>query len=84
MVHVLLGFARPCPIPLTHVQFFCPPINHNIMINMFHDCPQQNKSYPIIWNENSPFVLIILYYLWECNNKIIICNSYNTEVKWHV
>jgi hypothetical protein len=70
----MLGFAHPCLIPPAHVKLFQAPINHNIMINMFHDCPQQNKLYLVIWNENSPFFLTTLYYLWECNNKIIICS----------
>jgi hypothetical protein len=57
MVPMLLAFAHPCPIPLAHLQY----INHNIM--MFHDCPQQNKSYLVTWDEDSPhlnnFVLFI-------------------------
>ncbi len=72
MVLVLLAFAHPCLILPPHVQLLQAPINHNIM--MFYDCPQQNKSYPITWDEDSPLVLTTLYYLWECNNKIIIYN----------
>jgi hypothetical protein len=72
MALVLLAFADPYPIPPPHVQLLRAPINHNIM--MFHDYPQQNKSYLVTWDEDSPLVLIILYYLWECNNNIIICS----------
>jgi hypothetical protein len=72
MVPMLLAFTHPHPILPPHVQLLRAPINHNIM--MFHDCPQQNMSYLVTWDEDSPFVLIILYYLWECNNMIIICN----------
>jgi hypothetical protein len=68
----VIGFTHPYPIFSPHVQFLQTLINHNIM--MFHDCPQQIISYPITWDENSPFVLTTLYYLWEYNNKIIICN----------
>jgi hypothetical protein len=72
MVLVLLAFTHPFPILPPHVQLLQAPINHNIM--MFHDCPQQKMSYPVIWNEDSPLILRTLYYLWECNNKIIIYN----------
>jgi hypothetical protein len=69
---MLLAFAHLCLTLPPHVQLLRALINHNILI--FHDCPQQNKSYPVTWDENSPLVLTTLYYLWECNNKIIICN----------
>jgi hypothetical protein len=72
MAPMLLAFAHPRPIFPPRVQLFQTPINHNIM--MFHDCPQQNRSYPITWHEDSLLVLTNLYYLWDCNNKIIICN----------
>jgi hypothetical protein len=69
---MLLAFAHPCPTFPPHVQLFQAPINHNIM--MFHDCPQQNRSYLVTWDENSPLILTTLYYLSKCNNKIIIYN----------
>jgi len=31
--------------------------------DLFHDYTQQNMSYPITWNEDSPFVLTTLYYI---------------------
>jgi len=72
MVPMLLDFTHPYSILPSHVQLLRPPFNHNIM--MFDDCPQQNRSYPVTWDEDSPFFLTTLYYLWECNNKIIIYN----------
>ncbi len=61
MVPMLLAFAYPCPIPPPHLQLLPAPINHNIM--MFHNCPQQNKSYLVTWDEDLPhlnnFVLFI-------------------------
>jgi len=69
---MLLVFTHPCFTLPPHVQHLQAPINHNIM--MFDDCPQQNKSYLVTWDEDSPLILTTLYYLWECNNKIIICN----------
>ncbi len=72
MVLVLLTFTHFYPILPPHVQLLWVPFNHNVM--MLHDCPQQNMSYPITWDEDSPLILTTLYYLWQCNNKIIICN----------
>jgi hypothetical protein len=72
MAFMLLAFAHPYPIPPPHVQLLRALINHNTM--MFHDCPQQNKSYLVTWDEDSPLVLTTLCYLWECNNNRIICN----------
>jgi hypothetical protein len=72
MVPLLLAFAHPFPLPSPHVQFLQTFVNHNIMV--FHDCPQQNKSYLVTWDGNPPLVLKALYYLWQCNNKITICN----------
>jgi len=72
MIHVLLAFSHPYPILPPHVQLLWTPINHNRM--MFHDCPQQNRSHLVTWDEDSPLVLTTLYYLWEHNNKRIICN----------
>jgi len=72
MVPMLLAFAHPCPIFPPHVQLLQAPINHNIM--MFHDCPQQNRSYLVTWDEDSPLVLTTLYCIWECNDNRIICN----------
>jgi hypothetical protein len=80
MVLVLLVLAHSYPIFPPHVQLLQTPINHNIM--MFHDCPQLNKLDPITWDENSPLVLTTLYYVWECNNKIIIYNI--QDVSWMI
>jgi hypothetical protein len=67
----------------TCVVSFCTSLSYsstscatpsNSYQSQYNDCPQQNKSYLVTWDEDSPLVLITLYYLWECNNNIIICN----------